>query len=133
MHREVSYPHASISASSNEGLALALCLPSAHQASICRGAKGRPCTCPHPHTGCQGPPPQCWQARVFSGWKEPVWSVLPLMGWQGASIPRKTRKAWITSCHRTLQGGQSLCAGVNREVKREVLKTQDWQAKPSVI
>lgn len=46
------------------------------------------------------------------------------IGWQGARI---------ASCHCTTQGGQPLCAGVSREVKREVHISQGWPAKPSVI
>ena len=54
------------------------------------------------------------------------------MGWQGASVPRKTRNTRIASCHRTTEGGQPLCAGVHREMKREVQISQSWQAKPTV-
>lgn len=52
------------------------------------------------------------------------------MGWQGARVPSKARKTWIVSCHLTTEGGQPLCAGADRGVKREVQKSQHWQAKP---
>lgn len=42
MHGVAYYPHSTMSASFNEGLALASCLPDANEVSECRGVKGTP-------------------------------------------------------------------------------------------
>lgn len=52
VHGVASYPRSTESSSFQEGLAPASCLPGAYQVTVCRGVKGTPCTCPHPHSGC---------------------------------------------------------------------------------
>lgn len=128
-----SYPHSAKNASLNEGLA-----PAGHLSgtSVCRRVKRTPMhlspppsllLCPpHPGAGRQGFPEdgRTWR-RLCSHPAD--------MGWQGARVPRKPRKAQTASCHLAPEGGQPLCVGVDRGVKRELQKSQDWSSRSFTI
>ena len=140
--RGLSYPHSTRSASSNEELtwptvfsAESSVLSSVSSGPMCRGVRGLPLhLAPAPHWlswPCYSTPGR----RGFSEDRRSPYvqcSHFADMGWQGASVPRKTRNTRIANCHRSTEGGQPLCAEVHREMKREVQISQGWQAKPSV-
>ena len=99
---------------------------------MCRGVRGLPLhLAPAPHWlswPCYSTP---GRRRFSEDGRSPYvqCSCLAVMGWQGASVPRKTWNTRIASCHHSTEGGQPLCAGVHKEMKREVQISQGLAGK----
>lgn len=108
-------------------------VPSARQASVCRGAEWTPSNCPHPCTGCHIHPAPMLASEGFQRMEGAAAGCAPVRQIWGGRVPESLGRQEKPGQPAAIspQTVASLCVQESTGVKREVQKSQDSRQNPA--